>query len=186
MTKLPGGGSRGVHRETRRELIADLEKDAQRICARFGLRYRVLEAERANVKRRYGVCFSDGTIRIRLRHSTTGKPLKYSSLVNTLCHELAHLRHFNHGQRFQGFYGQLLEWARREGIYRPRSQRGTAPAPAAHTPVLIGASAPTTPAVQTPVLRPETRSTAHDPSASTAAATRRPRPPNPAQLELFG
>ena len=99
--------------------MARLERDAQRICARFRLRYRVLEPERANVKRRYGVCFSDGTIRIRLTHVTTKQPLKYSSLVNTLCHELAHLRHFNHGPRFQTFYAQILEWARLEGIYRP-------------------------------------------------------------------
>ena len=99
--------------------MARLERDALRICARFRLRYRVLEPERANVKRRYGVCFSDGTIRIRLTHVTTKQPLKYSSLVNTLCHELAHLRHFNHGPRFQALYGQILEWARREGIYLP-------------------------------------------------------------------
>jgi len=102
-----------------------LTRDAQRICARFRLRYHALEPERANVKRRYGVCFSDGTIRIRLIHVTTKKPLKYSSLVNTLCHELAHLRHFNHGPRFQTYYGQILEWARREGIYRPGPDRTT-------------------------------------------------------------
>jgi len=108
-----------LDRQAKRELMGRLERDAQRICARFSLRYRVLEPERANVKRRYGVCFSDGTIRIRLNHAATKRPLKYSSLVNTLCHELAHLRHFNHGVRFQAFYGQILEWARREGIYRP-------------------------------------------------------------------
>ena len=106
---------------TKRALLARLEQDALSICTRFGLRYRALEAERANVKRRYGVCFSDGTIRIRLRHVATGRPLKYSSLVNTLCHELAHLRHFNHGPQFQAFYARILECARREGIYRPRA-----------------------------------------------------------------
>ena len=89
--------------------------------ARFGLRYKEIAAERANVKRRYGVCFADGSIRIRLRHTLTGRSLKYSSLVNTLCHELAHLRHFNHGLRFRAFYRELLEFARREGIYRPGS-----------------------------------------------------------------
>lgn len=109
--------------------MARLERDALRICARFRLRYRVLEPERANVKRRYGVCFSDGTIRIRLTHVTTKRPLKYSSLVNTLCHELAHLRHFNHGPRFQAFYAQILEWARREGIYRPGREPGAMRAP---------------------------------------------------------
>lgn len=96
-----------------------LEQDAMVLCARFGLRYRVLEAERATVSRRYGVCFSDGTIRIRLRHATTGRALKYSSLVNTLCHELAHLQHFNHGPRFRAFYASILEYARGQGIYRP-------------------------------------------------------------------
>jgi len=120
-----------LDRRAKRELMGRLECDAQRICARFSLRYRVLEPERANVKRRYGVCFSDGTIRIRLNHAATKRPLKYSSLVNTLCHELAHLRHFNHGVRFQAFYGQILEWARREGIYRP----GPAPRPAESVPI---------------------------------------------------
>jgi predicted metal-dependent hydrolase len=101
------------------ELLARLNLDAQRIARRFDLRYREIAAERANVKRRYGVCYADGSIRIRLRHSSTGRSLKYSSLVNTLCHELAHLRHFNHGLRFRAFYAELLEFARREGIYRP-------------------------------------------------------------------
>ncbi len=102
-----------------RELMKLLKADAERISGRFGLRYRALEPERPNVKRRYGICFSDGTIRIRLRHVTTGRPLRYSSLVNTLCHELAHLRHFDHGPRFRFFYRQLLEYARDQDIYRP-------------------------------------------------------------------
>jgi len=165
-----------VDKRAKKDLMARLERDAQRICARFRLRYRVLEPERANVKRRYGICFSDGTIRIRLIHVTTKQPLKYSSLVNTLCHELAHLRHFNHGPRFQTFYGQILEWARREGIYRPgpepRAKKpaaatGTgrpkrAPAPAAPTQLDVFAFAkgeqpkrprkrrPTTPEVEAP------------------------------------
>ncbi len=108
-------------RTTGRQLMARLHRDAAILASRFGLRYRALEAERPNVKSRYGVCFSDGTIRIRLRHATTGRPLKYSSLVNTLCHELAHLRHFDHGLRFQQLYGQILEFARDQGIYQPRA-----------------------------------------------------------------
>lgn len=115
-----------MDRRTKKELLGRLEVDALRICARFRLRYRVLEAERANVKRRYGVCYSDGTIRIRLRHATSGNPLKYSSLVNTLCHELAHLKHFNHGAGFQTFYAEILGWARREKIYQPRPPKTAA------------------------------------------------------------
>jgi len=108
-----------------RFLIERLNRDAARIAERFGLRYRAIEAERPRVRNRYGVCYADGRIRIRLRHAATGRSLKYSSLVNTLCHELAHLRHFDHGPRFKAFYLRVLEFARSEGIYRP----GPAPGP---------------------------------------------------------
>ena len=121
-----------MDRRMARRLMERLNRDAERIARRFNLRYQAIEAERANVKRRYGVCYSDGGIKIRLRHAVTGHALKYSSLVNTLCHELAHLRYFNHGERFKVFYQQLLEYARAEGIYRPGAiprQRAPQPRP---------------------------------------------------------
>ncbi len=96
------------------------------------------------MKSRYGACFSDGTIKIRLYHATTGRPLKYSSLIDTLCHELAHLRHFNHGRRFQELYQRILVHARREGIYRPglttavRTARAPAPGGPASPPLARG------------------------------------------------
>jgi hypothetical protein len=114
-------------------LIERLNRDAARIAERFGLRYRAIEAERPRVRNRYGVCYADGSIRIRLRHAATGRSLKYSSLVNTLCHELAHLRHFDHGPRFKAFYLRVLEFARAEGIYRPRPA-ARAPLPACAQP----------------------------------------------------
>lgn len=119
--------TRLMDRRTTRALIGRLKRDAAVIAARFGLRYRSLEAEAANVKRRYGICYSDGTIRIRLRHATTGRPLKYSSLISTLCHELAHLKHFDHGYGFHSFYAAILEYARDEGIYRPGRRAVAAP-----------------------------------------------------------
>ena len=117
-----------MDRETVRGLMERLNRDAAEIAARFGLAYHSVEAENPRVTRRYGVCYADGRIRIRLRHNATGEPLKYSSLVNTLCHELAHLKHFNHGGRFKAFYLRLLEYARGEGIYQPspRAIRGPA------------------------------------------------------------
>ena len=121
-----------MDRRESRALIERLNRDAERIARRFELRYSAIEAERPNVKQRYGICYSDGVIKIRLRHAATGRPLKYSSLVNTLCHELAHLRHFNHGPRFKAFYFRLLDFARAEGIYRPGpgpARSATRPAP---------------------------------------------------------
>jgi predicted metal-dependent hydrolase len=106
-------------------LIERLNRDAERIAAHFGLRYKSITAERSNVKSRYGICYDDGTIKIRLRHAVSGEPLKYSGLVATLCHELAHLRHFHHGVRFRRFYLEILDYARAQGIYRP-SPRGSA------------------------------------------------------------
>ena len=117
--------------QLRAELMERLNRDATVIATRFGLRYRVIEAESPRVRRRYGVCYRDGTIRIRLAHVVTGKPLRYSSLVATLCHELAHLRHFNHGVRFRSFNLHLLEWARAAGIYRPRAEPGARTKPPA-------------------------------------------------------
>ena len=159
--------------------MTGLERDAERICRRFALRYRVLEPERANVRRRYGVCFSDGTIRIRLTHATTRRPLKYSSLVSTLCHELAHLRHFHHGPRFQVFYAEILEWTRREGIYRPGPERAEAPG---GTPGIAAGSART--------FAPEraSRVVSAAPGRPTASGRRVPGGPESetSQLELFG
>ena len=153
------------------ELIARLRRDGAMLAARFGLKCRAIEAERPRVKRRYGVCYADGTIRIRLRHAATGKPLKYSSLVNTLCHELAHLKHFNHGLRFQRFYLQILEHARAARIYLP------GPAPPQHmTPPQRPAAG-----VRLPFVHPIA-------SAATRGVTTRPIAParsGPLQLTLF-
>ena len=141
-----------------RALMERLNRDAERIARRFALRYRAIEAERPKVKSRYGVCYADGLIRIRLRHAATGRSLKYSSLVNTLCHELAHLRHFDHGPRFKAFYFHLLDFARAEGIYRPG-------------PV----------AVEAPHELAVTRAAARTRTAPQAARAR----PGPVQLPLF-
>ncbi len=141
-------------RETSHNLIARLNRDAEQIARRFGLRYRSIEAERANVKTRYGICYEDGVIKIRLRHAVTRQPLRYSSLVSTLCHELAHLRHFNHGVRFRVFNIELLEFAREQGIYRPSRQSSNseaAPAQRAVFPARAGAASDKTQVKDRPV-----------------------------------
>ncbi len=93
------------------------------LARRFGLRYRALEPEQDGVTEHYGVCYEDGVIRIRLRHARTGRVLKESSLVDTLCHELAHLRHFDHGLQFRRLHRRILAKARQLGYYRPGSRQ---------------------------------------------------------------
>lgn len=89
------------------------------LSRRFGLRYKAIDSERDGVNGHYGICYADGLIRIRLRHARTGRLLKESSLVDTLCHELAHLKHFDHSPRFRRFYRSILDVARELGYYRP-------------------------------------------------------------------
>jgi len=94
------------------------------LAGHFGLRWAALEPERDGVHSHYGICYADGVIRIRLRHARTGRLLKESSLVDTLCHELSHLRHFDHSPRFWRYYRRVLDEARRRGIYRPGPRPG--------------------------------------------------------------
>ena len=108
-----------AEREEHRNVLRSLRGHARILAQRFELPFCSLEAERPQVTRRYGVCYSDGSIRVRLRHARSGRLLKYSALIDTLCHELAHLRYFHHGLRFQGLYRSILEDARRISIYRP-------------------------------------------------------------------
>ena len=101
------------------EEIEKLRTMAVKLAAHFRLRFAAVDAEAEGVVQHYGICYADGRIRIRLRHATTGRLLKESSLVDTLCHELAHLRHFDHSPRFRTFYEKILAEARRRGWYRP-------------------------------------------------------------------
>ena len=108
-----------MDRRERKELLARLRGDADRIVDHFRLEYRQIQADNPRARSRYGLCYEDGLIKIRLNHIRTKRPLKYSSLVATLCHELAHLKHFDHSPDFHKFFLTVLRWARRQRIYRP-------------------------------------------------------------------
>ncbi len=119
------------------QLLVQLRGYAARIAAPFGLAVRSLGRTRRDA-RIYGSCDTEGNIRIRLRSRMSGSFLKESSLVATLCHELAHLRHFDHGREFVRLYRQLLTHARLHGFYRPAGSGRRAPpvVPQAVSPAL--------------------------------------------------
>jgi predicted metal-dependent hydrolase len=108
-------------------MMERLRSWGRELAEEFGIRFASLEAEQEGINEHYGVCYADGIIRIRLRHAVTGRHLKESSLVDTLCHELAHLKHFDHSERFQRLYRKILDEARRRGYYRPRPACGEGP-----------------------------------------------------------
>jgi len=110
---------RELHADQDVEKMKRLRTMAGDLCARFKLRYRTINAELEGVTEHYGICYEDGEIRIRLRHAKTGRLLKESSLVDTLCHELAHLRHLDHSERFKRLYWKILHHARDLGYYKP-------------------------------------------------------------------
>lgn len=101
------------------QLLASLRRQADDLARIHHLRPFRIDLERDGVVGHYGICYADGQIRIRLRHARTGRPLKESSLVDTLCHELAHLRHLDHSIRFRRLYAKILDSARERGYYRP-------------------------------------------------------------------
>ena len=110
---------RNLRRRENRRVMTVLRDRAEVLVDRFSLRFKSIGAEREGVNGHYGICYEDGVIRIRLRHARTGRLLKESSLIDTLCHELAHLRYLDHSERFQTLYERILEAARGLGYYRP-------------------------------------------------------------------
>jgi hypothetical protein len=124
LVRLPGRPptAREMRRDEDDRTMARLREWGTDLARRFGLRYASLDPERDGVVDHYGICYEDGVIRIRLRHARTGRLLKESSLVDTLCHELAHLKHLDHSDRFKRLYLRILDTARELGYYRPGPQ----------------------------------------------------------------
>jgi hypothetical protein len=121
LARLPAAPStpREKRRQEDAEAMLRLRNWGEDLAREFKLSWSALEAEQDGVTEHYGVCYEDGLIRIRLRHARTGRLLKESSLVDTLCHELAHLRYLDHGARFKRLYLRILARARALGYYRP-------------------------------------------------------------------
>jgi len=146
-----------LDRQARERAIERLRRHGAVLAEAFRLPLASIDPESPRVRRRLGICYADGRIRIRLHSLRSPDLLKYSAMVDTLCHELAHLRHFDHGRRFWALYRRILAYAKRHGIYRPGPE-------AAHPPVSAFRALP---------------------QAIQSAAPRPRAPAAPTQLELF-
>ena len=89
-----------------RNNLSKLRRDARRIKRAFKLPVKkVIDYSGPE----FGWCLPDNTIRIRLL-SARRKPLHYNTLLDTLVHEMAHLRYRSHGQDFKRFKGEIKTW----------------------------------------------------------------------------
>jgi len=94
-----------------REILGRLRRKARRLAADFRLkRHRIEQADpRTSLA---GSCSSEGEILIRLHRLNTRRRLSHRWLLDTLCHELAHLRHMDHGRKFRQLHREILDRAR--------------------------------------------------------------------------
>ena len=124
MARRPGAPASA--QELRREQNQETMTRLRQFGFDLAMRYTSIDPERDGANGHYGICYEDGLIRIRLRHARTGRLLKESSLVDTLCHELAHLRHLDHSVSFRQLYQRILATARRLEYYQPGPRDGRA------------------------------------------------------------
>lgn len=107
-------------------MLQKAEEDLQPLVKHFGLKYR--EIKLSHDKSIYGHLTDSGRILIN-PFKKNGTLRKYSVIIETLIHELAHTRFAGHRKGTYGrFYKKLIGWAKEKGIYRPRpkQERGKA------------------------------------------------------------
>lgn len=64
-------------------------------------------------KNSYGYCSADRHIRIGLRNPHTNKPVKWETVINTVCHELAHLTYHHHKRSWYRLYRKYFNYVMR-------------------------------------------------------------------------
>lgn len=90
-------------------------KTAFGYAARFRLRLKVVKPLAAH-KEFYGDCSSDGHIRIQLRR---GKVALFPyQIIDTLAHELAHLRYLGHKSDWFRLHVRILAEMEQDGVFK--------------------------------------------------------------------
>jgi len=63
-----------------------------------------------NLIKHQGDCSSDNHINVRITHTDQKKLLAWKTIFDTLCHELAHLVHFQHKQQHRNLLIAMKYW----------------------------------------------------------------------------
>lgn len=81
----------------------------RRYAVLFGLELRkVKPLKRKHAKKMYGYCTDKGTVAIGIRDHGEKKLYNAYRIMETIAHELAHVKHWNHGPEWFALYGQIL------------------------------------------------------------------------------
>ena len=113
-------------------LWKDLFDLATKVCKHFGLSYGSIVPETRKQVRFYGECqpcnrcqnaggidernCSEKILHIRIHQlNNPTKALAPSTILRTLAHELAHLRHWDHGSYHRSFEDEIMEFIKEEG-----------------------------------------------------------------------
>jgi predicted metal-dependent hydrolase len=101
-----------LHKGDRR-LWRFVEFLVRRYSVLFGLELkRVIPMEREYTKRFRGLCSDEGVIRICVRTARNGRWNKKRDtryeIFQVVAHELAHLKHFDHGEKWHTLYVNIL------------------------------------------------------------------------------
>lgn len=97
-----------------------VEKTLRQYAREFGLRLRTVRvtSERDARDGTYGRCFWSGVIHVTLRWpEPDGRPVLAYSLVETMAHELAHLRHFGHCGRWVRLHAEIFKRMADDGVF---------------------------------------------------------------------
>jgi len=91
-------------------LLVALSVTAAKLSSEFGFWAKSigeLKEEDLAKDKDMGYCYPDGTLEIRLL--VDGCYIDHLEVLDTLCHEMAHLKYFNHGRKFRKLYKKLLK-----------------------------------------------------------------------------
>jgi len=106
-------------KEQAARILAEIDRDVKPIVEHFRIPYNALKESIAEQSLGFNRG-AGGIISLNVRQKADPMAFrKYSAVMATMIHELAHVRHMNHGPMFRQFEMELMAWAREKGIYRP-------------------------------------------------------------------